>query len=60
MAAAPAVQVARLYQLPPDHDGSWVLVVRLWPRGLRQDDAPIPGPELQGPQLQPVLSFNGR
>jgi uncharacterized protein YeaO (DUF488 family) len=41
MAAAPAVSVARIYHLPPDHDGSRVLVDRLWPRGLRKDDAPM-------------------
>jgi uncharacterized protein YeaO (DUF488 family) len=40
MAAAPIVQVARVYHAPPDHDGTWVLVDRLWPRGLRKDEAP--------------------
>ena len=41
MGASPAVHVARIYQLPPDHDGTRVLVDRLWPRGLRKDDAPM-------------------
>jgi uncharacterized protein YeaO (DUF488 family) len=40
MAAAPMVHVARVYHSPPDHDGTWVLVDRLWPRGLRKDQAP--------------------
>jgi uncharacterized protein YeaO (DUF488 family) len=41
MGASPAVHVARIYHLPPDHDGTRVLVDRLWPRGLRKDDAPM-------------------
>ncbi len=41
MGASPAVHVARSYHLPPDHDGTRVLVDRLWPRGLRKDDAPM-------------------
>ena len=41
MGASPAVTVARIYQLPLDHDGTRVLVDRLWPRGLRKEDAPM-------------------
>jgi uncharacterized protein YeaO (DUF488 family) len=41
MGASPAVHVARIYHLPPGHDGTRVLVDRLWPRGLRKDDAPM-------------------
>jgi uncharacterized protein YeaO (DUF488 family) len=34
------VRVARVYD-PPDHDGSRVLVDRLWPRGLKKDAAAL-------------------
>jgi uncharacterized protein YeaO (DUF488 family) len=40
MGTSPAVRVARIYEPPADHDGTWVLVDRLWPRGLRKDGAP--------------------
>ena len=56
MAAFPAVHVARIYHLPPDRDGTRVLVDRLWPHGLRKDDAPM---DLWCKEV-PVLSFNGR
>jgi uncharacterized protein YeaO (DUF488 family) len=37
MGTSPAVRVARIYEPPADHGGTWVLVDRLWPRGLRKD-----------------------
>ena len=37
--AQPAVRVARVYDPPSIDDGRRVLVDRLWPRGLRKDDA---------------------
>lgn len=33
------VQVKRIYDEPADSDGTRVLVDRVWPRGLRKDDA---------------------
>ena len=35
------IRVARAYDAPGPDDGTRVLVDRLWPRGLRKDDAPI-------------------
>jgi len=35
----PDIQVKRAYDPPDDADGARVLVDRLWPRGLRKDDA---------------------
>ncbi|KUI00801.1 hypothetical protein AU189_10675 [Mycolicibacterium acapulense] len=38
MGGRPSVEVARVYDPPGDHDGTRVLVDRLWPRGIRKDD----------------------
>lgn len=41
MGGRPSVEVARVYDPPDDHDGTRVLVDRLWPRGFRKDDPRI-------------------
>jgi uncharacterized protein YeaO (DUF488 family) len=41
MTTAPQVRVGRVYDEPRRQDGTRVLVDRLWPRGLRKDDARI-------------------
>ena len=38
-ASAPRPQVKRVYDDPSPDDGTRVLVDRVWPRGLRKDDA---------------------
>lgn len=39
--ATSGVRVARVYDAPGPDEGARVLVDRLWPRGLRKDDAPV-------------------
>jgi uncharacterized protein YeaO (DUF488 family) len=39
--ATSRVRVARVYDAPGPDEGVRVLVDRLWPRGLRKDDAPV-------------------
>ncbi|MGH3446696.1 MAG: DUF488 domain-containing protein [Nocardioidaceae bacterium] len=34
------VHVKRIYDEPAEHDGTRVLVDRVWPRGVRKDEAP--------------------
>jgi uncharacterized protein YeaO (DUF488 family) len=41
MTKEPAVRVARVYDEPTSRDGTRVLVDRIWPRGLRKDEARI-------------------
>ncbi|KUI41541.1 hypothetical protein AU197_21070 [Mycobacterium sp. IS-1590] len=38
MGGRPSVEVVRVYDPPDEHDGTRVLVDRLWPRGFRKDD----------------------
>ena len=38
---APEVQIKRAYEASSPHDGTRVLVDRLWPRGLKKTDAHI-------------------
>ncbi|KUI17640.1 hypothetical protein AU193_14695 [Mycobacterium sp. GA-1285] len=38
MGGRPSVEVARVYDPQGDHDGTRVLVDRLWPRGFRKAD----------------------
>jgi uncharacterized protein YeaO (DUF488 family) len=40
-AAAPVIQVKRVYQEPSARDGMRILVDRLWPRGVKKDAAHI-------------------
>ena len=35
------IQIKRAYEPPSSHDGTRVLVDRLWPRGLKKSDADI-------------------
>src|SRR5699024_8474577 len=35
----PAIQIKRAYDAPSDTDGMRVLVDRVWPRGVKKDDA---------------------
>lgn len=35
------VRLKRAYEQPSPHDGTRILVDRLWPRGIRKDDAEI-------------------
>jgi uncharacterized protein YeaO (DUF488 family) len=35
------VQIKRAYEPPSSHDGTRILVDRLWPRGLKKSDADI-------------------
>ena len=37
------IQLKRIYDQPEPHDGVRLLVERLWPRGLRKDDAHMDG-----------------
>lgn len=39
--AQPRVGVRRVYEAPAHTDGTRVLVDRLWPRGLRKDEARV-------------------
>lgn len=41
MAHAPTVRVRRIYDEPSASDGTRVLVDRVWPRGLRKEEARI-------------------
>jgi uncharacterized protein YeaO (DUF488 family) len=39
--AAPEIRVKRIYEPPDTRDGARVLVDRLWPRGVRKDEAKL-------------------
>ena len=39
--AAPEIRVKRIYDPPDTRDGARVLVDRLWPRGVRKDEAKL-------------------
>jgi uncharacterized protein YeaO (DUF488 family) len=39
--AAPDIRVKRIYDPPDREDGARVLVDRLWPRGVRKDEAKL-------------------
>ena len=41
MSDRPAIRVKRIYDPPSEDDGFRVLVDRLWPRGLKKEDARI-------------------
>lgn len=36
-----AIKIKRAYETPAEHDGTRILVDRLWPRGVRKQDAAI-------------------
>lgn len=40
-ASQKTIRVKRAYEAPAQHDGTRILVDRLWPRGLRKQDAAI-------------------
>ena len=37
------IQIKRAYDAPSVHDGKRILIDRLWPRGLKKDEAAIDG-----------------
>jgi uncharacterized protein YeaO (DUF488 family) len=39
--ANPEIHIKRAYEAPSPHDGTRILVDRLWPRGLKKTDAAI-------------------
>lgn len=39
--ATPEIHIKRAYEAPSPHDGTRILVDRLWPRGLKKTDAVI-------------------
>ena len=39
--AAARIKLKRAYELPADDDGTRILVDRLWPRGVKKEDAAI-------------------
>lgn len=41
MARSQTIQLKRIYQSPDAQDGFRILVDRLWPRGIKKDDAKI-------------------
>jgi uncharacterized protein YeaO (DUF488 family) len=36
-----SIRLKRAYEPPSVDDGMWILIDRLWPRGVRKDDAAI-------------------
>lgn len=32
------IKISRVYELPEKKDGIWILVDRLWPRGIKKED----------------------
>jgi uncharacterized protein YeaO (DUF488 family) len=49
-----SIAVKRVYEPPAKSDGYRVLVDRLWPRGLKKDDAPL---DLWAKELAPSTSL---
>ncbi len=41
MAKSPTIKIKRIYDPPADDDGFRVLVDRLWPRGVKKEDAKL-------------------
>jgi uncharacterized protein YeaO (DUF488 family) len=53
-ATAMSIAVKRVYEPPAENDGKRVLVDRLWPRGLKKDDAAL---DLWAKELAPSAAL---
>ncbi len=54
MAMSRMIQIKRIYDQPADDDGFRVLVDRLWPRGIKKEDAKV---DLWAKQIAPTTEL---